>query len=135
MGPVCIEGQPLVGVSKAGLVEVVLCFISGGFELAEVCPSCIYMDFPCVLCKDFNFGLDDVPLSKAFSAQGVACIKFCKPVRGKLDHLQEVKCSVRERFYGAHLLSARVPLSQHLLGSMVQQVPCRTGGHGFNSHG
>ena len=25
--------------------------------------------------------------------------------------------------------------SEHLLGSMVQQVPCGTGGHGFNSHG
>ena len=24
---------------------------------------------------------------------------------------------------------------KHLLGSMVQQVPCGTGGHGFNSHG
>ena len=24
---------------------------------------------------------------------------------------------------------------EHLLGSMVQQVPCGTGGHGFNSHG
>ena len=25
--------------------------------------------------------------------------------------------------------------TQHLLGSMVQQVPCGTGGHAFNSHG
>ena len=25
--------------------------------------------------------------------------------------------------------------NEHLLGSMVQQVPCGTGGHGFNSHG
>ena len=24
---------------------------------------------------------------------------------------------------------------EHFLGSMVQQVPCGTGGHGFNSHG
>ena len=29
----------------------------------------------------------------------------------------------------------RVIPSEHLLGSMVQQVPCGTGGHGFNSHG
>ena len=25
--------------------------------------------------------------------------------------------------------------AEHLLGSMVQQVPCGTGGHGFISHG
>ena len=25
--------------------------------------------------------------------------------------------------------------TEHLLGSMVKQVPCVTGGHGFNSHG
>ena len=68
MGPVCVEGQPSVGVSHAGLVEVVLCSIPGGFELAEVCPSCLDMDFLCVLCKVFNFGLENVPLSEAFSA-------------------------------------------------------------------
>ena len=26
-------------------------------------------------------------------------------------------------------------MHKHLLGSMVQQIPCGTGGHGFNSHG
>ena len=33
------------------------------------------------------------------------------------------------------LTRIRVSKGQHLLGSMVQQLPCRTGGHWFNSHG
>ena len=67
MGPVYVEGQPLVGVSQAGLVEVVICSIPGGFELVKVCPSSLDMDFSCVLCKVFNYELYNVPLSKAFS--------------------------------------------------------------------
>ena len=68
LGPVYVEGQPSVGVCQAGLVEVVLCSIPGGFELVKVCPSCLDMDFPCVLCKVFNFGLDNVPLSSLIFA-------------------------------------------------------------------
>ena len=53
-----------------------------------------------------------------------------RPANGWKDLVIGVSEEERKTF--VHTLS---PRNEHLLGSMAQQVPCGTGGHGFNSHG
>ena len=52
------RASPWLGYSRLVLLRLSSALFLAVLSLPRFAPSCLYMDFPCVLCKVFNFGLD-----------------------------------------------------------------------------
>ena len=61
---------------------------------------------------------------------------ICAPALNFDTNMRQVQKSHNQHFsVTGPFANVNKKIEEHLLGSMVQQVPCGTGGHGFNSHG